>query len=373
MAIAVVDPLEVIDIQHGQQQIATVALPAGEFEIQPFIPCRPVGQSGQRVLQGLLPLLFQMAAQPPCRLFQATDTADQLLQALAQFLLLLAALATVVVDGVQQAIQTRLHHPLEAVQIGGFTHAVLQAADLFAQLGVQRLRRIAAFHMALVGGEQVLLHRCQTLVESLQVVLEIALPLIAEGDHQHRQIVQHRHQLVPVQALLDSRAQRLQLRLMLLGQMQAVEQTAERRLHTFGDNAESGLRRIRQRIGGLLRQRLGRWRQLGVRHRLVRFGLNCRDDRLDGLLLFVRRLRQGCHYRRLGHGGGDGRLADDDRLCLDRHRWGRRRRWNRRLERGRRLAVPPPEQALQKAALLRRGQALQVENLTLQYTELAEQ
>src|SRR5690606_40779196 len=55
------------------------------------------------------------------------------------------------------------------------------------------------------------------------------------GDHQLRQVVQQRDQLVPVQTSLDSLAQGLRLFPLRLALLQIVEQTEQHRLHTFGD------------------------------------------------------------------------------------------------------------------------------------------
>ncbi|MNH22419.1 hypothetical protein D3C77_689910 [compost metagenome] len=49
MTIQVVDPLEVVDIQHDHCQILTIALGPLKFGFEPLLEVTPVVDAGQRV------------------------------------------------------------------------------------------------------------------------------------------------------------------------------------------------------------------------------------------------------------------------------------------------------------------------------------
>ena len=62
MPITIIDPLEMVEIEHGDQQRVALCLPACDCKCQPLAPGRPIGQTGQGIEQGFLPLLFQVLA-----------------------------------------------------------------------------------------------------------------------------------------------------------------------------------------------------------------------------------------------------------------------------------------------------------------------
>ncbi|MNO81412.1 hypothetical protein D3C76_726520 [compost metagenome] len=57
--------------------------------------------------------------------------------------------------------------------------------------------------MAGAGGLQVALERFQAFVEPLQISFEFVLATVGDCQHQSRQIVENRQQLVPVKAIFQ--------------------------------------------------------------------------------------------------------------------------------------------------------------------------
>ena len=130
---------------------------------------------------------------------------------------------------------------------------------MLAQLFVKRLGRFFALHVPFAGRAKAVLHGGQPLVEQTKIAFEFTLPLIRHRQHQLSQIIEHWHQLIPVEALLNSLTHGLRLRLLVFGKPQILEQSEQRRLDTLGDSAIGLLWRRWQPI------RVGR---LTLRHRL---------------------------------------------------------------------------------------------------------
>ncbi len=201
-----------------------MALPAGHLQLQALAPGGAIGQAGEGVAEGLLPLFFQMAAILLGLALHAGDALGEGAESFAGFLLAGLALALLVGQAGQQAFQATVQRQLEAVQVRRLLHLALQFADLAAQsvakgalLGLAVLTPgVDVLQTGLEGGE--------TLIEAAQVELEFALPGMVEGQHQHRQVIEHGYQFVPVQAALDALAQVFGLGLVAVRQRQVVEQ-----------------------------------------------------------------------------------------------------------------------------------------------------
>ena len=86
----------------------------------------------------------------------------------------------------------------------------------------------------------------------LQVAGELTLAAVGDGQYQHRQIIQYRHQLIPVQAATHTRAQLFALRLVTLRQFQLIEQAEQTVRNMRCDGAVTRLRRLGQGIGGVI-------------------------------------------------------------------------------------------------------------------------
>jgi hypothetical protein len=140
-------------------------------------------------------------------LLHLADLLPQRLQPQGHLFLAAITMALVFADGLQQAIQTCLQGLLEARQVGRLLHAGLQAADLLAQLQVETARTFHRLAVALVGFVEGAEKCGQALIELLQVAGELALTAVGNRQHQHGQVVQHGHQLVPVQTATDPLAQ----------------------------------------------------------------------------------------------------------------------------------------------------------------------
>ncbi|VTQ25134.1 Uncharacterised protein [Pseudomonas aeruginosa] len=252
VAEVVVDPLEVVDVQHRQQQIAAVPVPARHFLFQALAERRAVGQAGQRIGQGFLSLVLQVAVERLGILLHAVDPLHQRLQAAGHLLFVLGLFALVFVHGGKQAVQPAVHRQLEAVQVGRLLHAGLQATDLLTQRLVEAARVVQHVGIAGVGVAQVAEEAFQALVELPQVFLEVALATVRQGQHQHRQVVEYRHQLIPVQAAIDPLPQRLGLGLVAARQGQAVEQPQQAGLDVRRHRAVAGLRYRRRQFVGLV-------------------------------------------------------------------------------------------------------------------------
>ncbi|MCY1437003.1 hypothetical protein D9M71_531480 [compost metagenome] len=100
--------------------------------------------------------------------------------------------------------------------------------------------------MALVHVLQAAEECAEALVQALQVAFELALAAVVQRQDQHRQLVQHRNQLVPVQAVLDARAQGVRLCLVGGRQVHLVEQTQQAGLDVRGHRAVGWFRHRRQ-------------------------------------------------------------------------------------------------------------------------------
>ena len=329
MAVVIVDVLEMIEIEHRQQQGIAVLLPLADFMLQALAPGCAIGQAGQRVDQGFLALFFEVFTITLGFLLHAGHPRGQALQARRDFLLALVTLLLVLIHGAQQTFKVVLQHVLEPLEVSSLLHAALQAVDLFTDLRIQFPRRRAVVGVACAGRLQVALERLQALVELFEVDLELMLATVGDRQHQHRQVIEDRQQFVPVQPVFQALAHGFGLRSMAFGQRQVVQQPQQRAFYVLGHRAIGGFGRIRQRIEQLRFARLG-----------FRLGDDVGLQRDHGQLV---RWRQGCvvvqwRVSRSAVGNrfrqrGEGRLLQqldvglDLKLDLRRHcRWGNYRR-----------------------------------------------
>ena len=81
----------------------------------------------------------------------------------------------------------------------------------------------------------------QAFVELFEIAFKLELTIIGDCQHQHGQVVQHRHQLIHIQPGLDSLDQRIGLSLMPLRQGQFGQQAQQARLNMLGNRAVSRL------------------------------------------------------------------------------------------------------------------------------------
>ncbi len=371
-----------IDIQHGQQQLAAVALPARHFDFQTLAPGGAVRQLGQRIDQGQLALLFETLTQATGRLLEARHTPHELLQALTQLVFMLAVSLLVGVGGCQQPIQARAHRLFQARQVIGLEHAVAQPTDMLVQLVVEHPGRFLALRDTLMGGGQIVLHRRQALIERLQVVLELALALAGGGTHQHGQVIEYRDQLVPVEPPLDPFTKRSRLRPVRFGQLQIVEQAEQGGLDMLGDRAVRLFGHHRQRIMAFVERRVCSWLLLGFLRR-GRFGLieqgrrhrqvveqqrpveivspRCGANDLSRFGPFRMRLRH-LRDRRLGHLFGQRSLTMAEQALQQTIRT-----FLGRILNGQRLRLKPGQLTEQRRQLARLGGALfSLPGITLQ-------
>ncbi|MCY1409890.1 hypothetical protein D9M71_252490 [compost metagenome] len=240
-----------VDIDHRQQQLAAVALLSGDFDRQALAPGGAIGQPGEGILQGLLALGFEVVLKALGFLLHGRHPPHQRLQSLAHFLLAGRTLVLVAVHGVEQAVEVPLQALLEVVEVGGILHAGLQPADLLAQLVAQGAGAVQRLGIALLGGAEVFEEQRQTLVELLEVAGELALAVVGHRQDQHAQVVQYRHQLVPVEPADQALAQGIRLRLVEFGQVQLIEQRTQAVRHMGRDRAIAGLGRRGQGVGGV--------------------------------------------------------------------------------------------------------------------------
>ena len=129
-----------VNIQHRQQQLAAVTLPARHFQLQALTPASTIGQPGERVDQGFLPLLFKMIAEVLCFLLHLSNFLCQCPQALGHLVIMAFTLPLMLGNGIQQAIETRFQGLFQTFQISRFLDAGLQTTDLFAQLLIEAAR-----------------------------------------------------------------------------------------------------------------------------------------------------------------------------------------------------------------------------------------
>ncbi|MNI89013.1 hypothetical protein D3C73_1463620 [compost metagenome] len=73
MAIAVIDALEMVQVENRHRQVAAVLLPGQHFALYLLAPGRAIGQPGQRVDQCLLPLFLQVFAVAEGLLLHVSD------------------------------------------------------------------------------------------------------------------------------------------------------------------------------------------------------------------------------------------------------------------------------------------------------------
>ena len=315
MPITVVDALEMIQVEDRHGQMATILLPFDYFALDPLAPGRAVGQTGQGVEQGFLALLFQVLAVTERFVLHVRHPFRQPLQAPRQLLLAAVPLVLVLVHGDQQAFQAVFQDVLEAIDVGSALHTALQPIDMLAQLGVQLASGGAVVSMAGAGLVQVALEAFKALIELLQVGFELVLAAVGDRQHEHGEVIQHRNQLVPVQAPGNALAHLQRLGLVPLGQAQVIEQADQGLLDVRSNLAVGRLYGVGQGIGAVFakgffkrlcrlyfcqgfadgRFRLGRfflWQWLGGR------GVNCFDQRRAGYL----KLRFG-RYGRFGARG----------------------------------------------------------------------
>ena len=116
----------------------------------------------------------------------------QPLQMGAHFLLAGITLLLVSVQRAQQPFKAVFQKVLEAVQVDGRLHAVLHAAEVFAQLGVQIVGGGLTFSMTLTGRLKVVLERFQTPVQLFEIGLELVLATVSDGQHQDGKIIEDR-------------------------------------------------------------------------------------------------------------------------------------------------------------------------------------
>ena len=241
MAIVVVDAFEEVDVQYGHQQLTAITLPACHLQLLTLVPGGPIGQTGEGIGKGLLPLFFDMVAKALGFLLHARHPLDQGLQAPAQGMFQFAALALVLIHGAEQAVQTGAHHFFQAIQVGRFLHAAVQAADLLTQLTVQLLGRTHGVGVAFVGILQVVLESRQAFVELFEIALKLTLAEVGYRQHEHGEIIQHRYQLIQVEAGDNPLTQAVGLRTMALRHRQFVNQSHQRFFHMLGDGAVTRL------------------------------------------------------------------------------------------------------------------------------------
>ncbi|MNF89391.1 hypothetical protein D3C84_719140 [compost metagenome] len=110
------------------------------------------------------------------------------------------------------------------VEVGGILHAGLQPADLLAQPVTQGTGTVHRLGISRLGGAEVFEEQCQALIELFEIAGELALAVVGHRQHQYAQVVQHRHQFVPVEPTDQALAQGIRLRLVEFGQVQLIEQ-----------------------------------------------------------------------------------------------------------------------------------------------------
>ncbi|MNE65848.1 hypothetical protein D3C80_1613650 [compost metagenome] len=157
----------------------------------------------------------------------------------------------VLVHGDQQAFQAVFQDVLEAIDVGSALHTALQPIDMLAQLGVQLASGGAVVGMAGAGLVQVALEAFEALIELLQVGFELVLATVGDRQHEHGEVIQHRDQLVPVQAPGNALAHLQRLGLVPLGQAQVIEQADQGLLDVRSNLAVGRLYRVGQGIGAV--------------------------------------------------------------------------------------------------------------------------
>ncbi len=250
--IAVVDSLEMVQVEDRHRQMAAVRLPFEHFALDPLAPGRTVGQAGEGVEQGLLALLFKVLAVAERLLLHVRHPLRQPLQAPSQLLFAAITLVLVLVHGHQQAFQAVFQDVLEAVNIGGTLHTALQPVDMLSQLGIQLAGGRAVVGMPGTGLVQVTLETFEAFVELLQVGFEFMLTAVSDGQHEHSQVIQYRDQLIPVQAAGDPFTHLEGLCLVSLRQAEVIEQADQGVFDVLGDLTVGRLYRVGQGIGAVL-------------------------------------------------------------------------------------------------------------------------
>ena len=267
MTVAVVDALEVVQVEHGQRQAVTALMPGVDFVIEAFAPRRTVGQPGERIDQGLLALHLQVLAVALGLLLHMGHAFSQAFEACGHFLFAQVTLLLVFIHGAEQAFKVAFEHLLEAVQVGGVLHAALQAVHLLANLCVQLPRGQAAVGVAVAGDLQMPLECLETLVELLEISLELMLATVGDRQHQHGQVIQDRQQFVPIQTMGETLTHRLGLGLVTFGQGKIFQQAEQSAFNVLGHRAVGRFRRIGQGVGAVRLQlvRLGAFQHGGQR------------------------------------------------------------------------------------------------------------
>ena len=97
----------------------------------------------------------------------------------------------VLIHRTQQPFETVFQQVLEAVEVDGVLHAVLQAVDVFAQWAGQVVGSAATFGMAFAGGLKIVLECLKTLIELFEISPEFMLAAVGNGQHQNRKIVEY--------------------------------------------------------------------------------------------------------------------------------------------------------------------------------------
>ena len=169
-----------------------MGLPRLHLMLQPLTPGGAVGQPGEGVYQRFLALLFKVFAIALGLLLHVRYALGQPLQMGAHFLLAGITLLLVPVQRAQQPFKAVFQKMFEAVQVDGRLHAVLHAAEVFAQLGVQIVGGGLTFSMTLTGCLKVVLERLQALVKLFEIGLEFVLTTVSDGQHQDGKIVENR-------------------------------------------------------------------------------------------------------------------------------------------------------------------------------------
>lgn len=98
---------------------------------------------------------------------------------------------------------------------------------------------------------QVALEPFQALIELLQISFEFVLATVSDRQHEHGKVIQHRDQLVPVQATGNSLAHFQRLSLVPFGQAQVIEQADQGLFDVRRNLAVRRFNRVGQGIGAV--------------------------------------------------------------------------------------------------------------------------
>ena len=152
--------------------------------------------------------------------------------------------------------------------------------------------------MALAGDLQMTLECLETLVELLEISLELMLATVGDRQHQHGQVIQDREQFVPIQTMGETFTHRLGLGLVTFRQGKVFQQAEQSAFNVLGHRTIGRFRRIRQGVGAVRLQfvGLGTFQHRGQRQAadggfIRRFDWNRRRFDKGGECAFLSRLR----------------------------------------------------------------------------------